>query len=139
MKIILLAALTAGILGSAGIATIEGAGTNFDTAFVVSSTGVPRSAPAPTVFRVWMTGRETACTVSKVAARPDGVTAVRLSPECGQLPILSGVGQWRAKGDETVALADGNGRARIEFARADGVAYETFRPNAPLMAMIAVD
>lgn len=136
MKLILSGALAFGLLGSAGFATIDDTGPPGSDGPRAAAT---RVVPAPTIFRVWSGGRETACTLSKTAARPDGPAAVTPSPQCGDLPVLAGVARWRVLRDETVALVDGDGRVRLEFARSDGVAYETFRPNAPLMAMIAVN
>ena len=69
---------------------------------------------------------------------PDGVSQLSVGDDCPRLvPDLSDARRWRENADGTVTIVDDDGGALIEFAVADGLAYESFRAGAPLVSLVA--
>ncbi|MDP3896574.1 MAG: hypothetical protein Q8Q62_07850 [Mesorhizobium sp.] len=120
------------------------------TLAVLATAGISHRPPAPSEavaiapadsgrsYRLTSTGSDASCIVVKGAQLKDGVSEVAVDVRCSEfLPELSSVRYWRDNSDGSVAFA-GLGRAAIlEFALSDGFDYESFRPGAPLVSLVA--
>lgn len=83
-------------------------------------------------------GGAASCVVEK-GADARGGAAVDLHG-CEKLsPEFAAVRFWQERGDGVVAFTREDGGVVVEFAVADGVAYQTFRPGAPLASLIALN
>lgn len=94
-------------------------------------------AASAMVYRLVANG-EQACTVVRGAPLDGGLSELRPSPGCEKLmPGLSRARFWREREDGAVAFsADGTDEIAA-FASADGEGYESFRPMAPVLSLVA--
>lgn len=89
-------------------------------------------------FRLHLAGVEKSCLIDKGLELADGVSQLSVGDDCPRLvPELSDARRWRENADGTVTIVDDDGGALIEFAVADGLAYESFRAGAPLVSLVA--
>ncbi|WP_159588529.1 hypothetical protein [Chelativorans xinjiangense] len=87
-------------------------------------------------YRLSVAGREGSCTIAKGRAAGTGRAEIELAADCILLtPQLSQARYWQEGADGDVAFEAADGRVIAEFYAADGVAYESLRPAAPLMAL----
>jgi len=97
----------------------------------------PASGPEAR-FRLAMD--ETVCTLVAGQAPNAAMQPVALAPDClAARPELAAVRFWLDRPDGTVALAGADGRVRVEFAAADGAAYESYNPRFPVMTLFAAE
>ena len=102
----------------------------------------PSPAAAETVgkmqFMLHLAGIERSCLIDKGVELVDGISQLSVGEDCPRLvPELSDARRWRENADGTVTIVDDDGGALIEFALADGLAYESFRAGAPLVSLVA--
>ena len=102
----------------------------------------PSPAAAETVgkmqFMLPLAGIERSCLIDKGVELVDGISQLSVGEDCPRLvPELSDARRWRENADGTVTIVDDDGGALIEFALADGLAYESFRAGAPLVSLVA--
>src|SRR5690606_28650539 len=100
MKLLLSGVAAVGLLGTAIFATVQ----RPDAVRAGQGDARPAVAAAqsePAAFRLWNVGHETACTISRGAALPDGLYDIALSPGCADLPLLAGARYWRSGNDGT--------------------------------------
>ena len=102
----------------------------------------PSPAAAETVgkmqFMLHLAGVERSCLIDKGVELVDGISQLSVGEDCPRLvPELSDARRWRENADGTVTIVDDDGGALIEFALADGLAYESFRAGAPLVSLVA--
>lgn len=89
-------------------------------------------------YRLISTGSDASCLVVKGAQLKDGVSEVTVDVRCRELmPELSGVKYWRDNSDGSIAFASFGQTPILEFALSDGFDYESFRPGAPLVSLVA--
>ncbi|WP_163267482.1 hypothetical protein [Chelativorans alearense] len=89
----------------------------------------------PGHYRLSVAGREGSCGIAKGKAA-GGRAEIELAADCILItPHLSQARYWQEGADGDVAFEAADGRIIAEFYAADGVAYESFRPAAPLMAL----
>lgn len=130
-------------LGLLGAATLVAAGLNVDNPpdatggdFTLSAA----RAETPGRFRLVIAGHDVTCLVSKEKSAATAATELEIAGEClALLPRLAEVRYWRETDDGTVVFAGADGEALVEFFGADGVAYESLRPAAPFISMIATN
>lgn len=83
---------------------------------------------------------ETACALVAEPALDGTMRRVALAPGCLAVnPELAAMRFWLDRPDGTVALAGADGRVRVEFAVADGAAYESYNPRFPVMTLLAAE
>ena len=102
----------------------------------------PSPAAAETVgkmqFMLHLAGIERSCLIDKGVELVDGISQLSVGEDCPRLvPELTDARRWRENADGTVTIVDDDGGALIEFALADGLAYESFRAGAPLVSLVA--
>ena len=102
----------------------------------------PSPAAAETVgkmqFMLHLAGVERSCLIDKGVELVDGISQLSVGEDCPRLvPELTDARRWRENADGTVTIVDDDGGALIEFAVADGLAYESFRAGAPLVSLVA--
>ena len=102
----------------------------------------PSPAAAETVgkmqFMLHLAGVERSCLIDKGVELVDGISQLSVGEDCPRLvPELTDARRWRENADGTVTIVDDDGGALIEFALADGLAYESFRAGAPLVSLVA--
>ncbi|MDN2565143.1 hypothetical protein N1F89_02820 [Aquibium sp. A9E412] len=90
-------------------------------------------------YRVVAPGDGARCGLRRGPAVEPGTRRLELFGACDALMQgLSRARYWREQDDGSVALVLAQGRTLVEFAAGDGVAYESFRPGAPMLALVAV-
>lgn len=88
-------------------------------------------------FSLQLAGVDRGCSLSKGVELANGVSQLSVGPLCDKLvPELAQARTWRENADGTVTIADADGGALLEFAVADGLAYESFRAGAPLVSLM---
>ncbi|WP_173932796.1 hypothetical protein [Chelativorans sp. Marseille-P2723] len=123
-----------GLLGAASFAIL---GDNENPTHSVSKQ-VQEHKEALLAYQLQVSGREGSCTV----VRHGGANALRaeldLDHECiALMPRLAEARYWRQDASGGVTFVAADGRPIVEFFAADGVAYESLRPVAPLVALTA--
>jgi hypothetical protein len=99
----------------------------------------PEISPTAAVeaFRLQASGDPAGCAIEK-AIGGGPLVGVSVAQDCdGLLPGLSKIRYWREDADGTVTLSADGKTASVVFGPADGVAYESLKPRAPLMSLIA--
>ena len=92
------------------------------------------------LFKLRAYGVEPSCSVTAGALISERKRTLTLGERCKQLdPNLLAASQWLERPDGTVAFAGADGRVLLEFAVADGAAYETFSSEQPMMVLLAND
>lgn len=107
--------------------------------FRLQSRPAAEAAPDPAVemFQLQASGDAATCLVEK-AVGAGALSHVIVAPDCeAVMPGLSKIRYWREQADGTVALSPDGRTPTVVFGLADGVAYESVAPRAPLMALIA--
>ncbi|TWG99704.1 hypothetical protein L598_001300000350 [Mesorhizobium sp. J18] len=104
-----------------------------------STVSAVKEASAPSRYRVVAVGQEGTCAVTKGEALSDRLAELYVERTCSTvMPGLEQARYWREASDGSVTFAKADGGAVLEFSVADGVAYETFRPHAPLVSLVAM-
>lgn len=129
MKSLLSAAAAAAILATAWSLSDEA---------TLEQSPATAESPSNVLFTLHLAGVEKGCALNKGVELSNGLSEVSVGPKCGGLvPELAQARFWRENADGTVTIADQDGGALIEFAVADGLAYESFRPGAPMVSLVA--
>lgn len=90
-------------------------------------------------FQMSIPGREGNCKLIKRGPAGDSRSRLELGDNCTSLmPRLADVRYWREKNAGEVTLLADDGSAIVEFFPGDGVAYESYSPEAPLIALTAL-
>ncbi|MDX8510647.1 hypothetical protein [Mesorhizobium captivum] len=93
------------------------------------------AAPSGT-YRLTANGDEAACAVQRGAELSDGLSLLRVAPNCRKLmPGIERVKFWREEADGTVAFSENGIDPIVTFSVADGDGYESYAPAAPLLAL----
>jgi len=89
-------------------------------------------------FTLVSAGDEAACTLVAEQTPAGTMRRLALARDClAAAAELADVRFWLDRPDGTVALAGADGRVRVEFAPADGAAYESYNPRFPVMTLLA--
>jgi len=81
-------------------------------------------------------GAEAACAVQREAPVSDGLSRVKVAPDCRKLmPGIERVKFWREQPDGSVAFSENGVDPIVTFGVADGDGYESYAPAAPLLAL----
>ncbi len=85
-------------------------------------------------------GDGTGCSLAAGHAPEGGPRPLRLAPGCvTDNPGLAEARYWLDRRDGTVAFSGADGRIVVEFAAADGAAFESYSPPQPVMTLFAED
>jgi hypothetical protein len=123
MKLAMMAVLVTGVSGAAMAAIPNGE--DGSASPEATSSGEPR-------YLVHINGRATSC----VLAPRDRQNTVDAALPCADaFAPLEDVRKWRERGDGSVVLADAGGEVLVEMTVSDGGAFESFRPQAPLILL----
>lgn len=89
-------------------------------------------------FRLVRAGVPSSCTIVKGSQIDAGLSELTVGDACDAvMPGLIAARVWRENADGSVAFASVDGPAILELALSDGLSYESFRPGAPLVALVA--
>lgn len=108
-----------------------------------TSSVAPAAAPHDS-FRLVSTwdgsGDGSGCSLAAGHAPEGGLRPLRLAPGCvAGNPGLAEARYWLERRDGTVAFSGEDGRIVVEFAAADGAAFESYSPPQPVMTLFAGD
>jgi hypothetical protein len=133
---ILSGVLTAGLLATAAAVAIgQGDAAGTQDAPIESATAMQ----AESVSYRLLVGATRSCLIETATDSTAGRLEVTTEPKCPTLyPPLAEVRHWREKDKGTVELTRADGTIVLELAVSDGFAYETFRPDAPLISLVAL-
>jgi hypothetical protein len=93
------------------------------------------AAPSGT-YRLTANGAEAACAVQRGAEVSDGLSLLRVAPNCRKLmPGIERVKFWREQADGSVAFSENGTDPVVTFSVADGDGYESYAPAAPLLSL----
>src|SRR5688500_7373459 len=124
----LLAVLAVGLLAGAGLV---GESSDASQSLAVVSGDTPEWG-----YHLRRGGGSVSCMVERGAGLADGFWELRVEPSCEEvMPGLAAVRYWRKTDDQTVVFSRDGDDALVTFAPADGVAYESFAPGAPLLSL----
>lgn len=85
-------------------------------------------------------GNRPDCSLAAGEAAEGAPRPLRMAPGCAPgNPHLADARWWLDRSDGTVALAAADGRILAEFAAGDGVAFESYAPQQPVMTLLADD
>lgn len=91
-------------------------------------------------YKLQIGGDSESCVVEKGKADATGDAALKFNGGCAdRYPRVAGARFWSERPDGSVAFTRSDGKTVIEFAVADGVAYQSFEPGAPLASLIALN
>lgn len=89
-------------------------------------------------FQMRIPGRGGSCKLTKRGSAGASQSKLELGENCFALmPRLAEVRYWQEKDAGEVTLLADDGRAIVEFFPGDGVAYESYSPESPLIALTA--
>lgn len=95
---------------------------------------------APETYRLTANGGGGACTLRRGPSVAPARLRIAVAPGCDALfPGLSRATLWEERADDSVVLRNAAGKAIAVFGAGDGVAYQSFAPRAPLLAMSELD
>ena len=130
----LLAALAAGLLAGAGLV-----GESSDASQPLAGAAISGDTPE-WGYHLRRGGGSFSCIVKRGAGLSEDLWELRVEPACEEvMPGLAEVRYWRRTDDQTVVFSRDGDDALVTFAPADGVAYETFAPDAPLLSLAITD
>ena len=133
-KLIVLVAV--GLLAGAGLL-----GENLD-ASLPSAEAAAIAVPTPEreTYHLRRGGGSVSCIVARGADLSEGLSELRVEPSCEEVMAgMATVKYWRESDDETVIFSRDGADTLVTFALADGAAYETFTPAAPLLSLVVSD
>jgi len=111
----------------------------FGGAHVLSGGQRPSTAVetvSSSTYRLTANGDEAACAVQRGAAVSDGLSRLKIAPDCRQLmPGIERAKFWREQADGSVAFSENGIDPIVTFGVADGDGYESYAPSAPLLAL----
>ncbi|AZO17183.1 hypothetical protein EJ069_22195 [Mesorhizobium sp. M2A.F.Ca.ET.043.05.1.1] len=91
---------------------------------------------ASSTYRLTANGDEAACAVQRGAAVSDGLSRLKIAPDCRQLmPGIERAKFWREQADGSVAFSENGIDPIVTFGVADGDGYESYALSAPLLAL----
>ena len=135
MKIVLSGAMALGLMGSVGYLSLEPAnGTNaVGDSIVAESVSSVHVRP---VFTLAKAGADRGCAVTTGRMLPSQRSELKLTDACSaMMPALAKARYWQDNSDGTVSFISDEGLAVVEFFAADGIAYESFRPETALLSL----
>lgn len=133
MRLLIATVAAVGFIGAAAAVTSEPEGGR-SAALATKSL-----LSAPSRYRVVAIGQESTCAVTKGEVLSAQTTELHVETACSTvMPGLEQARYWREGRDGSVTFAKADGGTVLEFSVADGVAYETFRPHAPLVSLVAM-
>lgn len=89
-------------------------------------------------FQMRIPGRDGSCKLIKRGPVDASQSKLELGENCSALmPRLAEARYWQEKGAGEVTLLADDGRTIVEFFPGDGVAYESYSPESPLIALTA--
>jgi len=97
------------------------------------------AAPDPTngSVRYRLVGENASCTIHRGPMLGGGLNDLVIPGECNELmPGLSALRFWKEGSDGSVTFSSNGSDSPVLFAVADGVAYESYKPSRPLLAII---
>lgn len=98
------------------------------------------STDVETEYKLVVYGAEPSCSVTTGALVSDAKRSLKLGKACAKInPDLFGARYWIERSNGAIAFAEGDGDVLAEFAVADGAAFETFDPDAPMMVLLAAN
>jgi hypothetical protein len=125
-------ALAAGLLATVAMVTASHGG----RAPAPDSDG----AMAGQTYRLQFSGGAHSCLVERDELDMRGDAGVSVKTGCEEMdPRLADARFWSEGADGTVIFTASDGAVLIEFAVADGVAYQSFQPGTPLASLIALN
>lgn len=137
MKVLVSGALALGLLGSTGYLSLHPANGSKSAAGPAGA-DADLSVRAHPVFALAKAGVDQGCAVTMGATLPMQRAELELTEACAaMMPALAKARYWQDNSDGTVAFISDEGRAVVEFFAADGVAYESFRPETALLSLSA--
>ncbi|RWB23110.1 MAG: hypothetical protein EOQ40_02495 [Mesorhizobium sp.] len=87
-------------------------------------------------YRLTANGDEAACAVQRGAELSDGLSLLRVAPNCRKLmPGIERVKFWCEQADGSVAFSENGTDPIVTFSVADGDGYESYAPAAPLLSL----
>lgn len=134
MRIIILA-----LLGGATLVTIASAGIKLNSSAAAATATDALKNPSIERFLLQASGNDATCIVEK-AEGVGPMAHMVVAAGCDEmLPGLSRLHYWSEAADGTVTLSADGTTPSVVFAQADGVAYESIEPRAPLMSLLESD
>lgn len=122
--------LVAGLVAS--VALFGGAHVVYDG----EGQGTVAETASSSTYRLTANGDEAACAVQRGAAVSDGLSRLKIAPDCRKLmPGIERVKFWREQADGSVAFSENGVDPIVTFGVADGDGYESYAPAAPLLAL----
>ena len=126
------------LFASAGAAALLVTAWNLGGDMVLQPSPAAAETAGKMQFMLHLAGVEKSCLIDKGVELVDGISQLSVGEDCPRLvPELTDARRWRENADGTVTIVDDDGGALIEFALADGLAYESFRAGAPLVSLVA--
>ena len=127
----LLAVLAVGLLAGAGLV-----GESSDASQPLAEANATPGDTREWGYHLRRGGGSVSCMVERGAGLSDDLWELRVEPACEEvMPGLAAVRYWRKTDDQTVVFSRDGDDALVTFAPADGVAYESFAPGAPLLSL----
>ena len=88
-------------------------------------------------FTLRISGRDDGCLVT-ASSSGQGKRPLSLHPTCLEMvPGLVGARWWLERADGSVAFIKDDDRVAVEFAVADGAAFESYAPRQPIMTLLS--
>ncbi len=133
-KLIALAAV--GLLAGAGLL-----GENLDASLPSAEAAViAAQTQERETYHLRRGGGSVSCIVARGADLSESLSELRVEPSCEKvMEGMATVKYWRESDDDTVIFSRDGADTLVTFALADGAAYETFAPAAPLLSLAVSD
>lgn len=110
------------------------------TASIASPPALHAPGPAEEAFRLTSSASQTQCVIVVARASEGEVAALRFAPDCiANHRGLARAHYWLERPDGSVAFSGRDGNIIAEFAVADGAAFESYSPTAPVITLQALD
>ncbi|WP_274425930.1 hypothetical protein [Chelativorans sp. YIM 93263] len=122
------------VLGTAGAVALVHEGEPEETL----TTAAIEKAKDAEYFQMRIPGRDGSCKLIKRGPVDASQSQLELGENCSALmPRLAEARYWRERDAGDVTLLADDGRTIVEFFPGDGVAYESYSPETPLIALTA--
>ena len=126
-------------IGLALAATIFGGGSGGGDSVQAGAAQASDLDAASETFNLLSSGSEATCLVRKGVDR-GALVELSIDASCDEvMPGLSSVRFWQEAQDGSVTFSVDGSKAVVTFAAADGVAYESFKPRAPVISLVTLD
>ena len=122
----------------AAVAAAVIAGSNLPHDAAEASSAATNAGESEARYQLVVYGAEPSCAVSAGALIAKAKRNLMLGQACSEInPELTGARYWIERPNGRIAFAEDDGDVVAEFAVADGAAFETFDPDAPMMVLLA--